>query len=119
MNDILFVFLVQLALILIISRFGSFLAIRSGYSPILGQLFAGLLLGPTFLGTFFPELYDTIFPGFGTINYEILQAMSWLGLILLMFIGGMDVNVEGLRQNVRKAISISAITPGNYNGWRA
>lgn len=54
---------------------------------VVGEIFGGLLLGPTFLGQFSPATYDDIFLNQG----ELLAAIYWLGLVLLMFTSGFEI----------------------------
>jgi Kef-type K+ transport system membrane component KefB len=82
------ILLIQLALILIVTRACSFLAIKIHIVPVLGELMAGLFLGPTVLGFLLPAWQSTIFTAQGTTNAEILSSFSSMGLILLMFVSG-------------------------------
>ncbi len=54
---------------------------------VVGEIVGGLLLGPTFLGHFFPDAFKTIFVEQGIL----LATLYWLGLILLMFSSGFEL----------------------------
>lgn len=108
MVPILLVFLLQLALILIVTRAGSYLAIKLRLAPVLGELAAGLVLGPTVFGLLLPSWQRFLFPPAGTANCEILQSFSWLGLILLMFVGGLGIDLGDVRRNLGRALAIAA-----------
>lgn len=108
MIDTLFIIIIQIAVILIATRGGSYLAIKIGIAPVLGELTAGIVLGPTLFGLLMPEAQAFIFPQVGSVNNEILQNLSWLGLIFLMFIGGLETNMGDLKENLGRALLISA-----------
>lgn len=107
MIDTLLIFLLQIAVILVATRAGSLAAIKLGIAPILGELVAGIALGPTLFGLLLPEAQSFIFPGVNSPNYEILQSMSWMGLIFLMFIGGLEVDMSTVRTNFGRASLIA------------
>ena len=54
---------------------------------VVGEIFGGLLLGPTFFGHFAPKLYQDIFLAQG----DLLAMIYWLGLVLLMFCSGFEI----------------------------
>jgi Kef-type K+ transport system membrane component KefB len=60
---------------------------RLGMPHVVGEIVGGLLLGPTFLGHFFPAAYAWTFQAFPT-QAVLLSSFYWLGLILLMFVAG-------------------------------
>lgn len=57
---------------------------------VIGEICGGLLLGPTFLGYFFPESYAWLFKAFEGEG-KLLAGIYWLGLMLLMFISGFEI----------------------------
>ena len=59
---------------------------------VIGEVCAGIALGPSCLGYFWPEIYSWLFNGFNN-QQEMLSVFSWLGLILLMFIAGFHLPV--------------------------
>ncbi len=73
MADALLILLIQLALILVATRAAAFVAIKLRLAPVLGELAAGLVLGPTAFGALAPRWQATLFPPAGTINAEILR----------------------------------------------
>jgi len=56
----------------------------------IGEILAGIILGPSFFGFFSPEIYDWVFNGF-VEQGKLLSVFYWLGLILLMFIAGFEL----------------------------
>jgi Kef-type K+ transport system membrane component KefB len=57
---------------------------------VIGEIFGGVLLGPTILGNFFPKAADGIFNAFPAEG-KLISTLSWFGLVLLMFISGFEV----------------------------
>lgn len=65
---------------------------------VIGEICAGLLLGPTLLGAFAPDLYQWIFHAFKD-QQKLLSVFYWLGLILLMFSAGFKVSTTFARSD--------------------
>lgn len=77
---------------------------KIGQPPAVGEIAAGLLLGPSFLGLFFPDAVAFIFPD------EIkgsLALLAKLGLILMLFQVGMEFDFSHLRDKSRIVIAAS------------
>src|SRR3989338_9159050 len=79
-------FIAMLSLLFSAYLFG-YLFERLKMPKVVGEIFGGLVLGPTFLGHFFPSIYEDIFLKQG----EIIAALYWLGLVLLMFTSGFEI----------------------------
>lgn len=62
-----------------------------GLPRVVGEIVSGLILGPSLLGTFAPEVYQAIFLAFDD-QAKLLTVFYWLGLILLMFSAGFQIN---------------------------
>lgn len=75
--------------------------------PVVGELMAGLVLGPTVLGKIAPGLQQTLFPD-ETAPMHLLETVSWLGMLLLMLLTGMETDVRLLRHLGRPAFYASA-----------
>jgi Kef-type K+ transport system membrane component KefB len=73
---------------------------------IIGEIFAGIIVGPTLLGTFFPELFKNIFVAAPKAS-GAFDGIANIGIILLMFIAGFEVDLKQIRQNGKQAIAIS------------
>ena len=100
----LLVVLVQLVVIIAAARLAGLLFRKLGQPSVCGEIAAGLILGPSLLGRFFPEAAHRIFdPSVG----PILAIISQLGLILLMFLIGLEFDFGHLNDNRRTAVSIS------------
>ena len=112
----LLIALLALAIILVLARAMAELARRAGQPEVLGELFAGFLLGPSVLGALLPSLYHPLFlnPAAGTV----LSGFSWLGVIFLLLLAGMEVDVAILRQHARPGPKVRRFLPSRHAGGR-
>ncbi len=72
--------------------------------PVMGEMVAGIVLGPSVLGLLFPEAMSFLFP---PASLETLRLLSQIGVVLFMFIVGMEVNIQHLREKGTAAVMIS------------
>lgn len=100
--------LIQLILIIIASRLLGFLFRKLGQPTVMGEILAGIFLGPSLLGYFFPSFLAHLFP---KDSLSPLHFFSQLGLILFMFIVGMELDIKILKNKTNAAgiIGISSI----------
>lgn len=98
-------FCLQLAIILGICRLVGFLARRVGQPQVVGEMIAGVLLGPSLFGALFPGLQHQVFPSGVPMN--ILYAVSQVGLVLYMFLVGTEFDTNLIRHRLRSAVSVS------------
>jgi Kef-type K+ transport system membrane component KefB len=97
-------FLLQIIIILLVSRiFGWFFRLIRQPS-VIGEIVAGIVLGPSLTGLFFPELFNSLFPESSLGNLSLL---SQIGLILFMFIVGTELDFSHLKNNISGALVIS------------
>jgi Kef-type K+ transport system membrane component KefB len=71
---------------------------------VIGEIIAGILLGPTLVGHYFPGFSNFLFPAASLPN---LQFLSQVGLILFMFVVGMELDLDVLKNKAHEAIVIS------------
>jgi Kef-type K+ transport system membrane component KefB len=103
-ENILLIVIVQLIVIVAASRIFGSLFRRMGQPLVCGEIAAGLILGPSFFGGMFPHVFHTVFnPSVG----QIFAIMSQIGLILLMFLIGLEFDFGHLSNNGGTAMSIS------------
>ncbi|MEK3790915.1 cation:proton antiporter [Paenibacillus sp. FSL R7-0204] len=86
-------FILYLLLILLFTKLAGDLSVRLGQPAVLGKLLVGILLGPAVLGW--------VQPG-GFIHY-----MSEIGVLLLMFIAGLETDLRQLRENWKAAFAVA------------
>ena len=95
---------VQLLVVLLATQaFGS-LATLARQPAVVGEIAAGLLLGPSLLGQVSPDAYAALFP---SSSLGTLQLLSQVGVILFMFSVGLDVDMNHLRHQAPTAIAVS------------
>jgi len=99
-------FLVILLIILVPARFLGEMCRKYKLPAIIGEIFAGIIVGPTLLGVFFPELFKNIFLTTPKAS-GAFDGIANIGIILLMFIAGFEVDLKQIRQNGKQAIAIS------------
>jgi Kef-type K+ transport system membrane component KefB len=106
LENVLLIVIIQLIVIIAAARFFGGLFRRFGQPLVCGEIAAGLILGPSLFGGIFPRLFHTVFnPSVG----QIFSVMSQIGLIMLMFLIGLEFDFGHLTQNRGTAMSISAV----------
>jgi Kef-type K+ transport system membrane component KefB len=96
--------LAQIIIILLVARIFGWLCRKIGQPSVVGEMIAGIVLGPSLLGALLPEVKAAIFPVQSLGN---LQLLSQVGLILFMYLVGMELDLEVLKNKAREAIVIS------------
>ncbi len=97
--------LFQIVIVALSARLLGILFSRKFKQPsVIGEIVAGILLGPSLLGYFFPEAQEWLFPASSLAN---LTALSQIGLILFMFIVGMELDIKILKNKAHSAVVIS------------
>jgi len=98
----LFLFLAELAILFVAARLGGELAARIGIPLHVGELVVGILLGPSLLGWVMPEAFEALFPS-TPLQRSLLDVFSWIGVILLVLIGGLEARL-GVLTSARGAV---------------
>jgi Kef-type K+ transport system membrane component KefB len=96
--------LAQIIVIIIVSRIFSIIFKWINQPTVIGEIIAGIVLGPSFLGIVFPEFSMALFP---VKSLENLSLLSQIGLILFMFIVGMELDAKALQSRIKDAIVVS------------
>lgn len=96
--------LLAIFLILVLARLLGSLVTRVGQPRVVGEILAGILLGPTLLGN---NLSQTITP---MEVRPILNAIATIGLILFMFLAGIELDVSKVRSQLRRAIPLACLS---------
>ncbi|MDA3614853.1 cation:proton antiporter [Polluticaenibacter yanchengensis] len=98
------ILLAQVITIILVARFFGFLFKKIGQPSVIGEIIAGIALGPSLLGAYFPEFSQSLFPAQSLGN---LQFLSQFGLILFMFVIGMELDLKVLQTKAKDAVVIS------------
>jgi Kef-type K+ transport system membrane component KefB len=98
------ILLLQIVTILATARVFGFLCKKIGQPAVIGEIIAGIFLGPSFIGMYIPEFSQFLFP---TNSLDNLKFLSQIGLILFMFVVGMELDLKTIRNKANDAIVIS------------
>jgi len=98
------ILLAQIITIIIVARFFGWVFRKIGQPSVIGEIIAGIVLGPSLLGLYFPNFSMDLFPVESLGN---LQFLSQIGLILFMFVIGMELDLKVLQNRAKDAIVIS------------
>ncbi len=104
-HDVL-VLLVQVAVLLFSARALGEVAMRLGQPSVVGEIMAGILLGPSLLSSLVPALGHWIVPETQLAGY-LLEVVSLIGAMLLLLVTGLETDVPLIRQHARTAIGAS------------
>src|ERR1051325_11620394 len=99
--------LLQIVVILASGRALGVLLKRIGQPAVVGEIAAGILLGPSFFGRFAPDAFAFVFPA---ASLSALQTLSQVGLVLFMFLVGLEFAPELLRERKRNVVVISHVS---------
>src|SRR5436190_189943 len=88
------ILLLQVIVIIVAARLFGLLFRRMGQPAVIGEMMAGIILGPSVLGALFPTAQSFLFPA---SSMGSLRTLSQLGVILFMFVVGLDLNLQHLR----------------------
>lgn len=116
-EEMLLPILIQLVIIIVAARAFAVAFHFLGQPNVVGEIAAGVVLGPSVFGYFFPTLFETVFrPILPNVPAEVSNAvfgwsfttLSQLGLIFLLFLVGLEFDFSHLRWHGRAALAISA-----------
>jgi len=96
--------LAQIITIIVVARIFGWICNKIGQPTVIGEIIAGIVLGPSLVGWYFPEFSATLFPASSLGN---LKFLSQIGLILFMFIIGMELDLKILKNKAQDAVIIS------------
>jgi Kef-type K+ transport system membrane component KefB len=117
-EDVLLPVMIQIGIILLVARMASLLFRRFGQSGVVGEIAAGLFLGPSVFGRLFPDHWGMVFhpqphdPAVAAALFDatlhwVFTILSQIGLMLLLFLVGLEFEFRHLKQHARSAFSIS------------
>ena len=98
------ILLAQIITIILVARFFGWVCRKIGQPTVIGEMIAGIVLGPSLIGMHFPEFSAMLFPKDSLGN---LQFLSQIGLILFMFVVGMELDLKALKNKAHDAVVIS------------
>src|SRR5207248_4301075 len=86
-------FLAEIVLLLLVGRLLGEAMQRIGQPSVMGQLIAGMLLGPSVFGAIWPQAQQAIFPTTGD-QKSMIDAVSQLGILMLLLLTGMETDLN-------------------------
>ena len=98
------ILLLQIITIIIVARIFGWIFRKIGQPSVIGEIIAGIFLGPSLIGHYFPEYSAVLFPieSLGNLGF-----LSQIGLILFMFVIGMELDLKVLKNKANDAVVIS------------
>lgn len=96
--------LLQIIIILLAARLVAWFFTKIGQPSVIGEIIAGIILGPSVFGLIFPSGFEFLFPEESLYSISLL---SQFGLILFMFVIGMELDLGQIKKNLKKAFIIS------------
>jgi Kef-type K+ transport system membrane component KefB/nucleotide-binding universal stress UspA family protein len=100
------VFIVQLIVLMVTGRLLGELMLRIGQPAVMGQLIAGVILGPSLLGAVWPDLQHLIFPRTPE-QKAMIDAVSQLGILMLLLLAGMETDLQLVKKTGRASFCVS------------
>lgn len=98
------VLLLQIIVIIVVARFFGSIFRRLGQPPVMGEMVAGIALGPSLLGWLWPQASAYLFPA---ASMSTLGVLSQIGVVLFMFIVGVELDLQHLRERASSALMVS------------
>ena len=103
-------FLAQIVLLLVVGRLMGEAMQRIGQPAVMGQLIAGILLGPSVFGAIWPEAQRAVFAA-NPQQQSMIDAVSQLGILMLLLLTGMETDLRLVRHPYQ-AIIDTAVSKG-------
>src|SRR6476646_6205680 len=99
--------ILQVATIVVVSRLIGWLFRRLQQPHVVGEMLAGILLGPSLLGWLAPGISASLFP---PESLGHLNSLSQVGLLIFMFLVGLELDLRQLRELGRAAVMTSQVS---------
>lgn len=96
--------LMQLIVVIGVAKLLGFAFRRLGQPAVVGEMLAGILLGPSLLGLMAPALEGALFP---QPSLGALKMLSQVGVVLFMFFVGLELDLGALKQRATAAVLVS------------
>lgn len=101
------IFLLSISVLLFLARFLGEMFNKIKQPSIIGEIFAGILLGPTLLGNIFPEIYAYLFPKTGAVPIA-MEGITTLAVVMLLIVSGLEVNLSLIVRQTKTAFLTSS-----------
>jgi Kef-type K+ transport system membrane component KefB len=104
-HDVMIMFM-ALATLLGAAKIAGELMQKLGQPSVLGEILAGILLGPTVLGYFRPNIYNLLFPSHGAIPI-VLDTVTTMGVVFFLLTAGLEIDLRSIFRQGRSALLVS------------
>lgn len=102
--DLSVLFFLQIFVILVVCRVVGYIGTKLGQPQVVGEMIAGVVLGPSVFGLLAPQLQAQLFP---KESRSLIYAVAQVGLVLYMFVIGMEFDVSLIRSRLKSAATVS------------
>src|SRR5438477_4169268 len=102
-------FLTMVSIVLISSRLLGEIFRKFKQPVVVGEILAGIIIGPSLLGSVFPDLFHQIFLS-EPRAYGAFDGLANIGIIMLMFVAGIEVDLKQIYKQGRQSASISLLS---------
>lgn len=102
----IFLLVFQVAILLLAARTFGEISTRLGQPSVIGEILAGIILGPSLLAGLFPAFGELIIPQTETQGY-LLEVIALLGAMFLLLITGLETDIQLIKRHAKTAISVS------------
>ena len=99
--------LLQMAIVLLVTVVCARIAHKLGQPRVIGEIVGGILIGPSVFGRFAPHLSANLFPG---SSFAPLETLSTVGLVLFLFLIGMELEYTQLYRQRATAVAASGMS---------
>jgi Kef-type K+ transport system membrane component KefB len=93
----LFLYLAEVATLVVVARIGGELAVRLGIPQVVGELLLGICVGPSLFGALWPGGFNALFPA-DLSQRNLLEVTYWIGVVFLVVLGGTEMRVWIIRR---------------------
>ena len=104
-HEVMTMFL-ALAVLLGTAKLAGELMQKLGQPSVLGEILAGILLGPTLLGHFRPQIYAALFPSTGAMPI-VLETVTTLGVVFFLLTAGLEIDLRSIFRQGKSALLVS------------
>ena len=104
----IFIFLLQLAVLLLAARAAGELFRRLKQPALVGEILVGIIFGPTIFGRFLPGIESFLFPA-DPLQKNMLETVSWLGVFFLLLATGFDIEIAAVWKQRRSSLTIGVV----------
>jgi Kef-type K+ transport system membrane component KefB len=101
------VLILQIICIMVCARIFGYVFLKIGQPLVIGEIMAGIFLGPSVLGMFLPEVSAYVFP---PASLGAIQFLSQIGLVLFMFIIGLELDLKIIKNKAHTTLVISHVS---------